>query len=125
MIKAGLQLVISSWENDGDNYKDVTISGLSEARTKMIISICKEFTSNKFGNMRDDNVDVASNTVVTILEDNIDVLEADELACAREEICEYMSTYLGSSEFYDFRVFDSFKVFYIPQDIDEVTSYFQ
>jgi len=44
-IPAGYQVVITSWENDADHYKDQTFSGLSKEDAAFIIDLAKLFKS--------------------------------------------------------------------------------
>ena len=125
MIKAGYQLVINSWSNDGDNYKDITINGLMEQDVYRIIELCKLFTSDKFGNMyegTDEEVAEASAAMVVVL--NTWKCSENEIEHATVEAADYMTQYLGCDEYYTFRVFESFKVHYFPTDIEDVTGQF-
>lgn len=130
MIKAGYQITITSWENDGDNYNNITLSGLTKARVTYIIAMCKLFTSTKHGNLYDSycnsaEVSLAQIDMAALASAYTDVVDSDELDCLFLEPVEYMTQFLGNGEYFTFRVFDSYKVHYIPVDIADVTHEFQ
>lgn len=49
-IKAGYRVHVTTWENDGDNYKTKTVEGLTENETHFLVEFCKLFYS---GNQQD------------------------------------------------------------------------
>jgi len=129
MIKAGYQITTTSWENDGDNYNNITISGLTKDRVKYIIAMCKLFTSNMHGNLCECSYDspevsLAVVDMLAVASAYHDVLEKDEIEYIKEETCDYMTKFLGSGEYFNFRVFDSYTVHYVPVDILDVSSEF-
>ena len=130
MIKAGYQITINSWENDGDNYKDITVGGLTKDRVKYIIAMCGLFTSNKYGNLYDARHDsqevfLARLDMLAVASAYTDVLEPDEIEYIGEEPSDYISTFIGNGIDYTFRVFDSYKVHLMPVDIADVTNEFE
>lgn len=134
MIKAGFMLEITSWENDADNYNTIQISGLTKEKAQLYINIIKLFGSqsrNGFGNLcaRYDSPEeeLARNAVTDLLLAFDEAGEAgvDERSHAFEEISDYMSQFLGSGEDYVFRVYSSHKVYFVPVDIEEVTTDFK
>ena len=58
-ISAGYRLIVTSWENDADNYKTKSMDGLSEEATYFLGALIKLFYSKNnppkgkvcFGNM--------------------------------------------------------------------------
>jgi len=46
LVKAGYLVKITSWENDGDNYKTVELDGLSEEGMKAYVAFAKLFTKS-------------------------------------------------------------------------------
>lgn len=44
-IKSGYRIVVTSWENDGDNYKDVITDGLTETDLNFLLQIAANFSS--------------------------------------------------------------------------------
>lgn len=130
MIKSGYQITITSWENDGDNYNNVTLNGLTKDRVKYIIAICKLFTSRGHGNLYDashdsSEVSLARIDMASTASAYTDIVNSDELDHLFQEPADYMAQFLGSGEDYTFRVFDSYKVHYVPVDIADVTYDFQ
>jgi hypothetical protein len=140
IIPAGYRVTITSWENDGDNYKDKIHEGLTSARVEYILELCKLFKSGSnnggktFGNM--DEYDSggfakAEKAVRKVLEKHRAVLNHCELANLESEegdmeVCEVVNKFIGSSEYYTFRVYQTAKVELIPHqiEIDDVTGDF-
>lgn len=120
VINKGYTITVTSWENDADNYKtkQKTVDTLEEI--KIIYKICNELlisgTNNDkgIGNSIDSEYDYR---IEEYIEDN------PELNLTEEYIRELAYLLLGSSEFYDYRVFESCEVFYSPEDIycEEIT----
>ena len=51
IIPAGYRLSVTSWENDGDNYRTEIISGLSDEQVRLRIALLKLFErKGAFGN---------------------------------------------------------------------------
>lgn len=69
-IKPGYQLSVTSWENDGDNYKTKVISGLSELETHFLI-----FLASAFGRKKIPGVKVSGNDE-NELQDFVDLWKA-------------------------------------------------
>ena len=144
MIKKGYRIEFTSWENDGDSYKTNVVQGLeSEEEVRFYIKIANLFKSmnnpeNKgFGNTfeRDfDEKDLMSK-LKNIYEKyglNIDegLKECFELMIEENQI-NYVTDWikdeiLGYPENYDlcFRVLDSFCVYYVPNEIEDITERF-
>lgn len=130
MIKAGYQISITSWENDGDNYNTITISGLTKDRVKYIIAMCKLFASDNHGNLCECSYDspevsLAVIDMLAVASAYHDVLEEDEIEYIKEDPMDYMTKVLGSGEYFTFRAFDSYTVHYVPVDIADVTAEFK
>lgn len=132
-IKQGHQLHITSWENDGDNYKTKTVDGLTKDEVKYLISIAKLFypengrNSNGFGNS-----DISDKTYEKIWESykRIPVPEDVSDDWKFNNIDEMMEVFADEligiwNEGSVFRVYDSFKVYYIPNEITDVTQEFK
>lgn len=49
-IPKGYQIHVTTWENDGDNYKTKIISGLTGAKVKMLYQLAKFFESGTNNN---------------------------------------------------------------------------
>lgn len=148
-IKKGYQLHITTWENDGDNYKTKVIDGLNKEDTQFYVELASLFTSrnnrankgfgnggitecgDEYHNPCMENVVQAISKVVAdnpnaskeitdhyISEDFDEVYE-----CLVEDLLGYTEQYYD--EEYFCRVFESFKAYYFPQDVNEVTEEFK
>lgn len=129
MLKSGYQITINSYCNDGDNRNSITINGLTKARTQYIIAMCKLFISAKHGNMCysfDDSPEMGLVKIdmAAVASAYADVMEPDEPEALFEEPMDYMTQFLDSDEFYNFRVFDGYKVHFIPVNCTDVTNDF-
>ena len=147
MIKAGYQLHVQTWEGDADAYVTKIISGLTEDDTKFYIAWVKQFVSRhgwglkglgNGGNTAEEILQSLQNaldicwptspelvqTIQELLESECSGVWAHELLC--EDLLGYPVQECNIwSESYFTRVFESFKVFYIPVDIEQVTSKFK
>jgi hypothetical protein len=146
MIKAGYQLHVTTWEGDADAYGTKIISGLTEEDTKFYIAWAKQFVSRhgwglkglgNGGNTAEEilqslqnALDICWPTNLALVETIQELLESEDSGdWAHELLCEDLlgypvqECYMSQSHFT--RVFESFKVFYIPVDIEQVTSKFK
>lgn len=65
LYPAGYIISISTWENDGDNSRTDTVSGLTERQVEILVGVCRIFASrndyqkgsNNIGNMYDPSED--------------------------------------------------------------------
>ncbi len=140
-IPAGYQLRVTTWENDGDHYSTEITSGLTKEDTRFLISIAEQFSKKgKYGNdfIKDtDLIEVISNALesssgITLLmradwqealQNSIDegdgayylheILSDTLLSCPQED---YGSGFCRNVE--------TIEVYYIPEDITEVTKEF-
>jgi hypothetical protein len=142
-IPAGYRLIVTSWENDADNYKTETISGLSESSTRFLIDLYKLFYSKNnppkgkvcFGNIfeaSDSQIDKCVEAAQKIVDlhkdgdhvadvsDNFEDFDSDALFNLLQ-----MGGLAGCS-FYTFRVLSDYEVEYFehPIVINDVTSRF-
>lgn len=142
-IPAGYQLHITTWENDGDSYKTKILNGLKKEDVDFYLSIVKNFTSKNdhrrrgYGNgsiNEKDLENIISNALATsphLSKDIRDVWDAipENPDYKSDWNYESLTELLGTPEQYDdlyfCRVFESFKVYYIPTHINEVTSEFK
>lgn len=125
-IPAGYCLQITSWENDADNFNTVSLYGLTLEDAKFYLSFVSQFKSqympdanseNNFGNS-----DVSFEKEKTALEyalknyppSSPDLVEDFSKEGSYEDLaCELIGIW-NEGELY--RVFDSYNLFYIPQD---------
>lgn len=129
-MKKGYQLQVRSWENDGDNYKIAITSGLTEQDVKFLLDVGKQFGNggSHGGNEVIDEEELVE-LVTTAMENNVNVSERI-LSYFKDAPVEATQEYLLDSpgEYYDYgfmRVFDTYRVFYIPTDIEDVTEQFK
>lgn len=131
VIKAGYRITVTSWENDGGNYKTITKDGFDEGETKLIVDLMKLLDSENrnpecFGNMYDPS-DAELEKFEEALQKlfnkhNIDYMDdtdheyADESPATDYAMEVYIDKFTGCGEFFT-RVVESIKVEYIPQDI--------
>jgi len=137
-IKKGYMLSVVSWENDGDNYRTKTFSGLSKEEVLFYKKILPFFNSRNdpeskgLGNMIDERYDDAAiievgekifNIAVDlkvsniIYIDEIDVNDDDQMIQLTSDLGHEL---MGASDFYVFRVFESASVAYIAEDITQI-----
>lgn len=150
-IKAGYQLHVTTWENDADNYATNICSGLSEEDTRFYIAWIKQFKSRN--GWREKGLGNGSNTeqniidsfktalevckptspeMVEIVDEYLKAIESDFDTAASniyDWLCDEvlnrpMDEYYASELFFT-RVVESYKVFYIPTDIENVTAQFK
>lgn len=125
-IKAGYKIEVTSWENDGDNYKTISKEGLTREQTQLYYDICN-LMSGEFGNMYDpdESETDALNAAVSVillkhrnvssaLYQNTDFTDLEE---CNEIFSDIHYELFGSGEFKT-RNLESMSVTYIPQDIE-------
>lgn len=143
-IPKGFVIEVTSWENDGDNYKTVQQTGISTEYMNVVKRLAPLFRSrcnNRgcFGNTCEGEVvpEILVEAVQVVLKDlnpedvykvldydimSIDFENEDFLENQIEEAADAISEFvrdemLGSSEFYDFRVIERVIVYYLPEDV--------
>lgn len=138
-IKAGIKLDITSWENDGDNYKTKSFYGLGEAEVRFYVEFCKLFNSHNgdgdtecFGNIYDaDDLDwdALINKVKAVIDkehSGFAVLQSEWDMILDDEddwknfICELTGKLMSSTEDCYFRAYEGYKAYYIPIEIKEI-----
>jgi hypothetical protein len=134
MIKKGIKLDITSWENDGDHYNTKSFTGLDLDEAKFMIDMLQLFSSSNkkgFGNANEDDdiTDevVAAVTKVVMAHKRNHALCPDFLVkmgfdkeVEIDAIREFAYEAMGCSEHYQFRVYESYKAHVIPEDIQEI-----
>ena len=142
-IAKGYMLVVTSWENDGDNYQDTTLAGLSAEDLEFYKDFISYFASGihtgtptiSFGN---DYITPATATMIITelrprhpnisseLKAKLVVLLVGEEGLADDieyYFCEFAEGVLGRAAQYDgsfCRCVDSFTVFYLPENLIEI-----
>lgn len=110
-IKLGWMLQVTSWENDGDSYNTKTLDGLTEDEVSAKVAMCKVLHS--LGQESRD-----ANTVEEI---------ASKLSLLEDEVEDGIYELTGFSEAAGgeyLRVCESWKVYYIPFDLPDMTDKF-
>jgi hypothetical protein len=114
VIEKGYTLTVTSWENDGDNYRteSMTVETLEEARR--IYRVCTELF--KSCNKSECGI---GNSMSGECEDVIEeyIKDNPELNLDEDTISNLAYELMGSSEYYDYRVCESVSVTYSPKDI--------
>jgi hypothetical protein len=133
-IPAGYQLLITSWENDGDNYNTKIVSGLTEEDVACYLEILNLFKScsrGGFANEVDDNGEEAAKAISAVLEKHPNASKATierftfgESEYIGDHARDAMYDLLGCSEHYGFRVFDRATVYYFETPVKDVTKKF-
>lgn len=138
-IPAGYQLHITSWTNDADNYKTTIHDGLSEEDVKFLLDVVKPFKSHhnggRFGN--DDSCTSQINEHIleclkkyptTQFQEYLEGFETDIDPDEDEEEIDGLSDLaydlVGRDEYCGWRVFESAKIFFYPEEVKEVTKQF-
>lgn len=141
VIPAGYRIIVTTWENDGDNYNTKTLSGISLDETKFLVEYLEAHgnfhrNSSNWGNMYDPSQqDIDSYLVdMQLILDRYpavkkameDRMRSGETATA-DCISEFYGYDLGVTcgEFFT-RVVDDFTIEYIPSPItiEDVTAQF-
>jgi len=123
VISKGYTLEITSWENDGDNYRTKTKTVETKEEAEKLVKICNELFAgccNGEGGVGNSMEGESDWVLLEYVEDHPDLFPeldpTDESA-----ISDYFSNLayelMGSSECYDFRVCESVTVTYSPEDV--------
>ena len=139
-IPAGYRLIVTSWENDADNYNIKVVEGLSLEATKLLVDVIQLFYSKNnppkgkvcYGNLywpSDDRIAACYAAVQEVLDRHPKVSDealADYFT-GPEGVMEYMyELSLTGGDFWT-RVLDKFEVEFYPEDviIQDVTAQFK
>lgn len=144
VIPAGYRVTVTSWENDADHYKSTVFEGLTKERVNFLAELLPHFYSGSnnrgqtFGNMyepSDSRYAEAATRIRNIMERHQDALTEDELEILNEaagidleeatesagadmySFAEVVNAFLGYSEDYSFRVFDTMQVQFVMHEI--------
>lgn len=132
-IPSGYQLQITSWTNDADNYNTTIHSGLTKEDVEFLINVIKPFKSKNNGGRFGNNDSCTSDVDEHIFECFKNHLNSEKSAYSEwfegiEEDCDGLSDLaydlIGCDEYCGWRVFDSAKVFFYPEEVKEVTESF-
>lgn len=134
VISKGYTVSVTSWENDGDNYRTESMVFESEDEAKAITKMCKSVFKScnngdgGIGNMMDDEGEMATEVILEYLEENPEI-KATIIACNPKVklnddeaifnliMEKYNYGLMGGSECYYSRVCESVEVTYSDTDI--------
>lgn len=141
-IPKGYQLHVTSWENDGDNYKTEVLSGIQDLNdVKFLVQVAQDLASRPYGNsyVPDEKIDfiIRNNMELHSISDGMrkklsfgeDYTFEDRVDMYYEGIIvdllgypvDYDSMESGGSDIARFcRMYESHKLYYIPEDIVEI-----
>lgn len=126
VVQKGYTLKVTSWENDGDNYRTKFIHSESKEKIEALCRICDlasrkiTYTSGGIGN----EMDYEKVTTIAIRffekEENKILLDSEFDAECDDEYFDYLTDYtcklFGSSEYYICRVCEEYTVTYSADD---------
>lgn len=123
-VKKGYTISITSWENDGDNYRTRTITVDNKDYALAVLQMCKDiFVScnngdGGIGNFNEGNEDKAQDIVIKYASDkpliNKGETEPEEIL---DIVMDLNYVLMGSSEYYYSRVFENGFIYYSPCDV--------
>jgi hypothetical protein len=141
LIPAGYRLSVTSWENDADNYQTEVLEGLTREAVIAYTELLKLIKKTDGGGLSNNSYMSTEKfefieTFRPLMREHTElalfILEQVEEDVDDEEFADKLISFindklLGYSESYIMRVFESFKVEYIPHDIqlEDVTKEFQ
>ena len=124
VVNKGYTLTVTSWENDGDNYRTKSTVFQDKDEAIKVAKMCQELFvggSNGGGGIgNNDERDGPEETILEYLEENPDFfnnqseIEDDMLI---DKIMDINYNVMGGSEYYYSRVFESATLTYSPEDI--------
>jgi hypothetical protein len=127
VISKGYTIEVTSWENDGDNYRTEKIIEQDEAKAKAIGKMCKElFKSsnngeNGIGNLMNDgsNRKKGDKKVLEYMKKNPILSNNKKLSDEKliETCMNYNYNLMGGSEYYYSRVCEKVSITYAPEDV--------
>ena len=152
-MKPGYLLELTTWENDGDNYKTERLYGLTKDEVKFYVHIANQFksgnqVSGSLGNMpvwSDFNTDRRAINHNELFDRVIAewvkagnyapeewVRVVDDMAPETDDVDDYDYFYedllhkiVGQTDYGHWRVFEDFKVYYLPEAIYDISKQFK
>lgn len=141
-IEKGYQLHVKTWENDSDHHKTHIINGLTKEDVSFLITLFSHFKIDNLGNEHTAKGDIltafldakAKHPKVSehfkqswhLYDDEIQ--NYDIYVTHKEDFIAHMLSTNGIERVYEsgyWRVFDGYEVFFIPEEIHNVTSKFR
>lgn len=133
IIPVGYRISVTTWENDGDNYRTETIEGVDKKHVPFIVAVCRLLKSgcnnqDCYGNMyqpRDSEVEAFHEALEGLIQKYPDRPEGCDDSEGTYECLLYELGFSGSEGFYT-RVFERIKIEYVPDKIvlQDVTDQF-
>ncbi len=121
-LKAGIAVIVTTWENDADNPMDKKMSGLTKEQALAISRFCELFRSVNgwgkvgVGNSNTETLDF-DELATKMTQSDLDLLKTD-LGETPETLYEYLIGSWCDGEYV--RVFESIKFLNVPVDIEEI-----
>ena len=125
ILAKGYTISVTSWENDGDNYKTKSMTVKSKEEATAIVNMCKTLFKScnngkgGIGNTNEGDENTADETILNYVKSNPEILFGKTMT--DEQIIEHVMNYscelMGSSEYYYSRVFESCDVVYSESDV--------
>ena len=125
-IPPGYMLTVTTWENDADNYKSITLYGLKKGDVKFYLSFLEAFRS--MGN-EDISREAESSALTLAFKENppesLDLLMDVQGMLKCEDCSDFVYDLIGIwNEGEMYRVFERAKVHYVPDICLDVTKGF-
>jgi hypothetical protein len=128
-IPAGYRVVVTSWENDADNYKTEMVEGLSRDDVSLLVDVIQLFYSKNnppkgrvcYGNLcepDDEIIEQCMSAIEAVLAQHpkSSTSPLSDYFKNAEGVMEYLCDLgLSGSEFFWTRVLESFEVYYFPE----------
>jgi hypothetical protein len=114
VINKGYTLTVTSWENDGDNYKTKSKTVETSEEALKINKICKELfvsCNNGEGGIGNSMENEEKETLLNYIDNN------PFMTLTEDYINNLAYELMGGSEYYDYRVFESCVITYSPEDV--------
>lgn len=126
VVKKGYTVTVTSWENDGDNYRTESETYQSKELVEAIVKMCKTLFAScnngdgGIGNTNEYETDNARKTIISYMKANPILYDNKKLSDAKliDACMNYNYSLMGSSEYYYSRVFESLVVTYSDKDIE-------
>lgn len=124
VVEKGFTLHITSWENDGDNYRTKTKTVETKEEAERLVKICKELfksENNGQGGVGNSMGAEGTQTLIDYVEKYPEYFLEIKFDDNEDEIFDYFIDLgyelMGGSEFYDFRVCEKVELTYSPIDV--------
>lgn len=124
IIPAGYRISCTTWENDADNYQTNCVEGLTkeQAHLTMDLVLLLEVHGNMYEPSESEVAKLTADIKKVLIKhtghadlEGVDLEDDDDVL---DFFHEYTSDLAGNSEHYYTRVLSSFRVNYIPQQIE-------